>query len=155
MTVVLRSNKGTSQFELKLEAPAEYAHELVYESTIRIKGEHYDGDHSFPLSTEVDGVWLSGTELVSLRDHMVKWVKQPLDQLIVENLTAEFQLASLQFQSFTIRFGARDNVISEQNPVVSISFLFGKLSGEYYFVTDQTCLTSFSNELSDELNLFV
>ena len=37
MTVFLRSNKGTSHIELELEAAAEYAHELVYESTIRIK----------------------------------------------------------------------------------------------------------------------
>jgi hypothetical protein len=53
-------------------------------------------------------------------------------------------------QSIRVRFGPRDT-ISKHHPVFSISFSAGALEGEFYFVTDQSCLALFVEELSTEL----
>jgi hypothetical protein len=50
-----------------------------------------------------------------------------------------------------VRFGPRPDTISDLNPVVSITFSAGALQGEFHFVTDQSCLTLFAQELADEM----
>ena len=73
---------------------------------------------------------------------------QSLDHLIAEDLNGGFELARLPWQSIHIRFGPRSDTVSNLNPVVSITFSAGTLRGEFHFVTDQSCLGLFAQELS-------
>ena len=147
----LPSNNGEAQFTIELGAPAEYAHDAGYESSIHLSGRHWDGDHTFPFSTSVAGLWLRTADLTALRRHLTRWLGQPLECLKAGDLTAEFQLARLPGQNVHVRFGPRPDTISDLNPVVSIAFSAGQLRGKFHFVTDQSCLTLFAGELCSEI----
>jgi hypothetical protein len=71
--------------------------------------------------------------------------------LTVEGLIGHFQLARLPHQTVNVRFGARSDTIQSLNPVVSINFSAGTLHGQFHFVTDQSCLSIFAEELSTQL----
>jgi hypothetical protein len=145
------TNNGEAQFVIELGAPAEYAHDAGFESSIHLRGRHWDGDHTFPFSTSIDGLWLRAAHLTALREHVTRWLRQPLEGLVAGDLSADFQLARLPGQSVHVRFGPRPDTISNLNPVVSITFSAGALQGEFHFVTDQSCLRLFAQELSDEI----
>jgi hypothetical protein len=147
----LPSNDGAAQFVIELRAPAEYAHDPGFEGRIILRGQHWDGDHTFPFSTSIEGFWLRSADIVALRDHIARWSRQPIDRLRAGDLSSEFQLARLPGQSVCVRFGARDDTVSERHPVFTVSFSAGALRGEFHFVTDQSCLTLFAQELSTEL----
>jgi hypothetical protein len=150
MKATLSSNNGDAQFVVEFGAPAEYAHEPGFESSIQIRGRHWDGDHTFPFSSSMEGLWLRAADLTALRDHISRWLRQPIDGLIAEDLSANFQLARLPGQSVLIRFGPRSDTDSRLNPVVTITFSAGALQGEFHFVTDQSCLAGFVRDLSVE-----
>ncbi len=151
MSATLPSNNGEAQFVIELSAHAGYAHDSGFESSITLCGRHWDGDHTFPFSTSIEGFWLRAADIVALRDCIDRWTRQPLDLLIADDWNAEFQLARLPGQSVCVRFGPRADTISERHPVCSISFSAGALHGELFFVTDQSCLALFAKELSTEL----
>lgn len=151
MSATLQSNSGESRFAIELGLPAEYAHDPGFESSISFRGEHWDGDHTFPLSSMIEGLWLRTGDLVALLDHIAQWVRQPLDQLMANGLNGAFELARLPGQSVRVRFGSRENTTSDLDPVISVSFSAGALQGEFHFTTDQSCLALFVEELSAQL----
>ena len=106
---------------------------------------------TFPFSTSISGLWLNAADLTALTDHISEWLRQPLDYLVAEELNADFEFALLPGQSVHVRFGPRPDTISDLNPVVTIAFSAGALQGEFHFVTDQSCLALFAQELSAEL----
>ena len=150
MAATLKSNGGDEEFTIELRAPAEYA-DAGYESCVNIRGRHWDGDHTYPFSTSIGGLWLRAADLTALRAHIFRWLQQPLDRLVAEDLDGDFELARLPGQSVHVRFGARPDAISQLNPVISLTFSAGALQGEFHFVTDQSCLTHFARELAHEL----
>ena len=101
----------------------------------------------FPFSVSIDGLWLGTADLIALREHISKWLQQPLHCLTTEHLNSEFQLARLPGQSVHIRFGPRPDTNDSFNPVITISFSAGALQGEFHFVADQSCLRLFAQEL--------
>lgn len=151
MSATLPSNSGEERFVIEFGAHTEYSCETGFECSIHISGRHWDGDHTFPFSTSIEGLWLRLVDLKELEDHLAKWTTLPLDRLLAGNLDKEFELARLPSQQVRIRFGQRSETISGPNPVVSFSFSAGALRVEFYFVTDQSCLTLFARELSAEL----
>jgi hypothetical protein len=151
MAATLPSNNGEAQFVIELGAPAEYAHYAGFESSIHIRGRHWDGDHTFPFSNSIDGLWLRAADLNALLDHVSKWLRQPLDSMVAEDLSADVRLAWLPGQNVHLRFGPRPDTTSSLHPVVTITFSAGALQGEFHFITDQSCLTGFAQELSVDL----
>ena len=151
MPATLPSNNGEAQFVIEFGAAAKYACDSGFESSMTIRGQHWDGDHTFPFSTSIEGFWLRTADIVALRDHIARWIHQPLERLIADDLSGEFQLARLPGQSIHVRFGPRNDTISDRHPIFSISFSAGALKGEFHFVTDQSCLAIFVQELSAEL----
>jgi len=151
MPAILSSNNGEAQFVIELRASAEYARDMGYQSSIYLRGQHWDGDHTFPFSTSITGLWLRASDLTAFREHISRWLSQPLDDLIAENLRADFQLAQLPNQSVRVRFGPQSERTSDLNPVITVTFSVGALRGEFHFITDQSCLTLFVQELSAEL----
>lgn len=151
MSAKLKSNDGGSLLEIIFESKSEYAHEPGFESTVCVKGRHWDGDHTFPQIISIEGLWLRIKELRELRNHIGRWTDQALDELRIEDLSEEFELARLPHQSLRLLFGPRPDTISDSHPVVSISLAAGPMKAEYHFLTDQSCLSLFSDELTREI----
>jgi len=151
MSAVLRSNSGEDELRIELCAPEEYASDAGFEAHLSIRGTHWDGDHTFPFTASVEGVWLRYADLTALRDHVAQWTAQPLEHLDEATLTRDFELARLPGQRLSIRFGPRDDVVTTLNPTVSVTFSAGALRGGFHFVTDQSCLKMFTDELSVDL----
>lgn len=153
MSATLPSNSGDKRFVITLGAPAEYAHDPGFESSINLFGCHWDGDHTFPFSTCIEGLWLRSADLFELHNHIARWSALPLDRLVASNLDAEFELARLPGQQVRICFGQRSDTIPESHhPVFSLNFSAGTFCGEFHFGTDQSCLGLFTRELSAELS---
>jgi hypothetical protein len=153
MPATLASNDGEARFVIELSARTEYADDAGFESTITLRGRHWDGDHTFPFCTSIEGLWLRA-DVVALLNHVTRWIGRPLARLIVEDLSAEFQLARLPGQRVQVRMGPRDDTISDGHPLFTVSFSAGALQGEFHFVTDQSCLAIFVAELSTEFRQF-
>ena len=151
MSATLQSNSGEEQFVIELGTPAEYAHDSGFEASVHLRGRHWDGDHTFPFSTSIHGLWLGAVDLKSLQEHISRWLCQPLDCLTAESLRAEFRLTRLPGQGVQVRFGSRPDPTSTPNPVVTIALSAGALQIEFHCVTDQSCLAVFARELSAEL----
>ena len=152
MPATLLSNNGDAQFVIEIGSPSEYACEVGFESSISIRGRHWDGDHSFPFLTSIQGLWLRSEELNKLRERVARWIALPLDRLVVDDLDGEFELACLPGQRVCVRFGSRrDTIADDSHPVVSVAYSAGALQGEFHFVTDQSCLSLFCRDLLTEL----
>jgi hypothetical protein len=151
MAATLSSNDDEARFVIVFSAPAHYAHDPGFESSIFLRGSHWDGDHTFPFSTSIEGVWLRTADLKALREHITHWLDQPLECLMAKDLSADFRLACLADQDLSVRFRPHPDMTSELNPVVSITFSAGVLQGRFHFVTDQSCLTLFAQELGNEM----
>lgn len=151
MSALLRSNSGESELKLELVARQEYATDAGFEARLSIRGAHWDGDHTFPLSASVEGTWLRRADLEALLEHIAQWTRQPLEHLDNATLTRDFELARLPAQRLSICFGPRADVIPSLNPVVSIALSAGVFYTYYHFVTDQSCLRIFAEELSADL----
>jgi hypothetical protein len=151
MTAILRSNSGQSEVMVDLVQSTACAHDAGFESSVSIRAEHWDGDHSHPTAISIEGLWLRADGLRELLDHIASWTNRPLDQLISERLDGSFDLARLPSQRFSITFGTRPDTITQLNPVVSILLAAGALRSEFHFVTDQSCLAMFSTELGSQL----
>ena len=152
MTASLPSNNGEAKITLGFNGRSEYAHEPGFESTIRIEGRLWDGNHTHPIAFSVEGVWLSLDGLQKFRDHIIGWNSLPPNQMGQSLLNGDFELATLPGQKVCLSFGPRPDVISGMNPVVSILVNAGPFLGQYHFVTDQSCLGHFAHELSSAMN---
>ncbi len=147
-SATLSSNDGNKKFVIEFNAPVDYAHDPGFEASIHIQGESWDGDHTFPFSTSIAGLWLRAEDLTEFQEHISRWLRRPLAELTPEKLNADFQLTRLPGQRLDLKFGSRANVISDQKPVLTITFSSGALRGEFYLVTDQSCLALFVQDLS-------
>ena len=148
----LRSNDGGSAFALDFERRSTYATELGFEASVQIRGRHWDGDHDHEIDVAIEGMWLRVEDLREMGNVVARWLARPLSELKAELLEGEFQLARLFGQSMRVRFGSRPDVIAGRHVVVTVTFAAGPLSGEYHFVSDQSCLQSFSHELTAALD---
>lgn len=122
MEASLRSNSGESELVIEFVASAEYAADAGFEANVRLKAEHWDGDHTHPMSFSIDRLWLRKIDLDAMRDHITTWIGRPLPQMVPTLLDGTFHLTRLSAQELTLRFGARPDTINSQNPVVSLEF---------------------------------
>ncbi len=148
MLATLRSNSGDEEVAFEFGPSEDYAHEAGALLAVHLRGEHYDGDHTHDFAVRVDGLWGRLADVISLRDHIAAWVSRPMADLDPRLLDREFRLCRLPGQELDLAFGTRSDVISGENPVLTISFAAGKLKGECYLVADQSCLDVFARELS-------
>ena len=152
MRAELRSNDGLSAIALNLQRGFTYATEPGFEGSMQICGRHWDGDQTHDINVAIAGMWLREEDLRELRSVIASWLARPLSELNAELLQGEFQLARLPGQSVYIRFGSRPGVIGGRHVVVTVAFAAGPLSGEYYFLSDQSCFECFNHELNAALD---
>jgi hypothetical protein len=152
MTATLRSNRGLEELAFEFHSIVPYAHEHGFESTIRWMGTHWDGDHTFPQSVSIGGLWLALSGLTAWCVHITQWTALPLEMLVPERLKGTFALGSLPGQVANLSFGSSTDTISGLNPVLSMSLSAGVLQCSFHFITDQSCLSSFAKEVQRVLS---
>lgn len=113
-----------------------------------ITGRHYDGDHDHEFHLQIDGLWLDVPRLTEFRDFIRSWVEGPLECLAASTLDGEYVLTKEAGQRLAFRFGDRPGVISDSKPVVSVEYRVASLNGTFHFVTDQSCISLFSADLT-------
>jgi hypothetical protein len=101
---------------------------------------------------KIEGLWVRRGDFVDLRKHLQDWLRLPLQALEPELLDREFTFTRLPGQDLTIRFGAREDTIDGRKPTVTVRAAAGPLTGEWHFVTDQSCLGQFEEELAEWIN---
>ncbi len=124
----------------------------VQEASIRIEGEFWEGGHDQRLSLTVEGFFLKKSALNILRQRLKEWVELPLEAMTATPLRGQHKLAYDHRQAFDLFFGPRNDVIATRHQVISIDLCAGRLQAQYYFVTDQSCLRMFADDLSALLN---
>ncbi|MEM6280498.1 MAG: hypothetical protein AAF733_13530 [Verrucomicrobiota bacterium] len=148
---ILRSNKGKSELEIELIPTFDYAHERGWEGKVRVSGSFWDGDHDRPVGSEMEGLWIHAETLRMMQKHLKSWISLPLSELGNAVLQGEFELARIPGQKFLLVFGEREDTINSGHPVVSIELQVGSSHQvKAHFVTDQSCLRLFVEELKLE-----
>ena len=148
MLATLPSNRGDSDFSIESVSASESSGERRHDAVIRLRGVHWDGDHTHPFALFLEGIWLRSAAPIALCEHIARWIEQPLERVIASELDAVFELTDERSQHVKIRFGSRSDTISDLNPVVSFGVSAGPLRSECHFVTDQSCLAIFRDELA-------
>ena len=151
MSATLRSNDGEGELTIDFGSPEKYAADAGVTASVRIRGRHWDGDHTHDLSASIEGLWLRARDLVELRDAVAAWLARPLNELTTSNLDGQFVLTRLPGQNLVLRFGPRPESMRGHHPEVSVSLAAGPFRGDFHLVTDQSCLVEFRRELSSEL----
>lgn len=152
MTATLRSNRGLEELAFEFHSIVPYAHEHGFETTIRWAGTHWDGDRTFPQSVSISGLWLAPSGLTALCIHITQWTALPLEMLVPERLEGTLALGCLPGQVVSLSFGSRTDTISGLNPVLSMTLSAGVLQSSFHFITDQSCLSSFAQEVERALS---
>jgi hypothetical protein len=75
------------------------------------------------------------------------WLNLPIDQVFHNKFTGAFELGSeTRHGRLLLSFGDREGRISGSNPLVSI-LIQGAMRAECDFVTDQSCMRLFADDL--------
>lgn len=148
MLATLRSNRGDEEASFEFEPPGEHVDVVTTLLTMRFRGRNWDGDHDHDISVRVEGLWVRRADVASLRDHIDAWVRRPMTGLDPRLLDARFRLCRQAGQTLDLLFGARADVISDELPLLTVSFEAGRLAGGFHLVVDQSCLDIFARELS-------
>ena len=113
---------------------------------MRINARIWDGDHEQSATFSADNLVLSTARLRELKDRIEAW----LGSTQVGNVafSGEYSLAADGYSRLDLIFGPRKDVIaSHDKPVVTVGFNVGRVSGEFFFVTDQSCLRLFADDV--------
>jgi hypothetical protein len=100
-----------------------------------------------PCQIKVRGLRLRTERLRVMLDALERWLNLPIDQVVHNKFTGAFELASEgTYGRLLVRFGDRKDTISTLNQVVSV-VTEGALRAECHFVTDQSGMRLFADEL--------
>jgi len=89
---------------------------------------------------------LSAARLRELKDRIEAWLGST--QVGTVAFSGEYSLAADGYSRLDLIFGPRKDVItSNDKPVVTVGFHIGRVSGEFCFVTDQSCLKLFADDV--------
>jgi hypothetical protein len=145
---VLPSNRGDDRLTLSFGSRFEWQGQRVIEAVLQLEGEHFDGDHDHDLRVMIEGLALAERSLASLSSALDTWLSLPLEQLHSGKLRSKHSLSLGARQRLDLTFGEREDTISGRQPVVTVDFAAGRLLGEHHFVTDQSCIRLFNEQLA-------
>ena len=147
----IRANHGDKELWFEIGSPFPSDEGIRYNCDVRFVGHYWDGDHEHPYCIHFDGLSLKQDEMPKLRDHLRNWLDQPLQQLAANALRGIFELANVWGQSVVLKIGPRDDTIDERKPVITVELKVGGVPVEMHFVTDQSCLAMFVDELGESM----
>jgi hypothetical protein len=144
----LPSNRGNESLELEFIERRDQGPDAGADCRVRLVGSNWSYDDGpRPVRLDLGSVHLSLAAISSATSDLARWVNLPLEQLALEPLECQHQLALGPSCELWLRFGERADVISGRNPVLTAAFSVGSLSGELRFVTDQSCIAEFVADL--------
>ncbi len=147
MIAILNSNNGkaTLSFELKgssVDTDGKWlAINIYYSGTTWAISDEQD------LNISMSNVKILALSLSQMCNHLDEWVKLPLDIHAKTPLVYSSSFGRTHGEILNIIFGKRDNVISGDKPVLSFVYENGNTKFDSCFVTDQTCIGEFSDNL--------
>lgn len=119
----------------------------LVDCAVKLYARIWDGDHEQSASLSVENIVLSASRLGELRNRIETWLASK--QVGTVALSGEYQLTADGYSRFDLIFGMRDDIIaSSDKPVVTIGFKIGRINGEFCFVTDQSCLKLFAEDVA-------
>jgi hypothetical protein len=141
----LRSNDGHHSVEWEVAGFAETG--LIADTTLW--GLCWSTDDTPEAYLTAKGVLIDSRLLGEFEDGLRRWVELPLDDQVKKPLRVGLKLVSGRGDhQLELRFGPREDLIpSGSNPVVTVIYKFGRLSGEFSFTTDQSCLRNLCEEI--------
>ena len=115
------------------------------------KGQDWESEHDHSIRLTSDLIILSCDTIRSLVQSIEKWLQHGDPDRYPFN--GEFTLAAdTSDAQFNLIFAERPDTISPaEKSVVTAKFRFGRLSGEFSFVSDQSCLRLFASALNKTL----
>jgi hypothetical protein len=144
----LRSNVGDKQFSLIFGARCNYEGKTGFECEVLISTNHWDGEHEHPVVLRFEGMSIHDKAIAELRNKLGNYVEMPLHEIATSQLEDSFKLAIVPWQEVVLTFGKRGDTIDERKPVLSIRVRVNSTVTETRWVTDQSCLALFTEELS-------
>lgn len=138
MQFELRSNLGDESFTLE-RACGLRAEEPRLVANLHLRGQHWDGDHELPVDLRSEGLQVELRGLERGLEFLERWLHLPLEELVRTRLEGVIDLG----RQLKLEFGERPDVISDGHPVVTACFDLGRMTGEVWFVTDQSCVRLF------------
>jgi hypothetical protein len=96
---------------------------------------------------KIRGLRLRTEQLRAMLHALDTWLNLPIDQVFHNKFTGAFELGSeTRHGRLLLSFGDREGRISGSNPLVSI-LIQGAMRAECDFVTDQSCMRLFADDL--------
>ncbi len=149
--IALHSNCGDHRLEFLSMSELRVDGEPAYDVSIRVAGQHFDGEHSRSVSAMTDGLYVSQRELRRMVEELRGWLALSLAEMAAAPLAGTYSLSPTKDQRLDITFGEREDVIAASNHVVSFRIEVGRLRAQYFFVTDQSCVRAFQIALERRL----
>jgi hypothetical protein len=146
----MHSNLGDHLVILEIGAPQPCYDRPGFDLTVRFSSPYWDGDHSHPIDLRFDGFWVDKRALMEMQNFLSDYVNQPLKELGSTILTGEFDLSN-KAGNLSVSFGPRADTIDSRKPVFTSRIKAGYISAEIHFVTDQSCISQFVEELVEIL----
>jgi hypothetical protein len=103
----------------------------------------------FHLGIRGLAVWVSTLE--RLHDHLTRWLSlSPLEQKNTA-LGLDCDMGSLFDQHVRLLLGERADTLSGGQPVATVRYVVGRMTGELWFATEATGLSTFSEQIRSGL----
>jgi hypothetical protein len=100
-----------------------------------------------PCQIKIRGLRFRTERLRVMLHALDEWLNLPIDKVARNKFTGAFELGSeRRFGRLLLSFGDREGIISDLNQLVSI-VTEGALRAECHFVTDQSCMRLFADDL--------
>ena len=121
------------------------------EFELRVEANHWDGDHENSVKLLSESIGLSHEQLETVANKVKNWVHT--GQAAGQPFSGEFELADDNANaSLQLVFGDDEDIISaDDKPVVTVTFVASRFSVQFKFVTDQSCLGIFAQQVLDTL----
>jgi hypothetical protein len=149
----MRSNSGDALARWAVQGTAGSGHSLSLVCDLYLSSP-YAGSAADIEAVQVvfRQLSLSRSTLEAMEQRLRAWADLPLSELARTPLVASFEAGHTFDNHAAFQFEPRADVISGPNPVVTFKLFLGKLQGEFVFVTDQSCIRLFCDQVRVSLD---
>jgi hypothetical protein len=152
VVAIIHSNMGDKKISFDFISPYQVNGDSGFHSSISIDSPHWDGDdYVHPIHLKFEDFWISRERLIQMSERLLEWCGLPLNEMAATPLAARFELCRGAYPHITLGFGPREDTIDSRKPVLSVDIKIATIRVETHFVTDQSCLTIFANEVMQAL----
>jgi hypothetical protein len=96
---------------------------------------------------ELRGLAVTISTLERLHDHLTRWLALSPSERSQTGLSVDCDLGSLFDQHIRLLLGERSDTLSAGQPVATLRYVVGRMTGEMWFATDADSLTDFSQQV--------